>query len=205
MENGFLLREAKANALASLDIIGNKLMVQSGTEFIPIEIINAKEKLTKFAKKNNQKRHVVCAWKVGDVYTLKLEGEYPQMVNLSGNYLLIRVIDTFEAYGNVYPHCYLSVHQEQILPTSADEIATAKYLPADRDCSFRFLLTAVDERDYLKFDYLGSFPSITPPLNENVCPKHLLHLGRVPLPIDRIEEIACKRFSFFILGKELNV
>lgn len=182
-ENGGLTPEIERNAFKALESLG-------------IHPANTNTK-------KPRKKHVKCKWKVGDVYWLQIDSKYAHAAGLAGCHLLIRVVDLFKAYGDEYPHCYLSVHKKESAPSTREDVAEAEYIQADRDRTFRFLLTAQDEDEYSRFHYLGSFYDVDPPTNEFICPKELLKLGRVPLPLECFEELACRRYAALSLGKEL--
>ena len=203
MDHGCLQRKAKEKALQCLDLIGSRLMEESGEDQIPAEILKIKEKLTNYKGKRKPRKHIICDWKEGDVYAQKLEGQYAEKVGLTGCYLLLRTADLYSSYGDVEPLCYLSLHQKQSIPATIEDITDALYLQADFRSQFRFLVTTKDEAQYKKFFYVGNFHDITPPEKEVICPKELLSLYRVPLHLDNIEYITCARYSFYILGEEL--
>lgn len=140
-------------------------------------------------KKISQHKLYKCEWKIGDVFSYRLESDYAKEKGLFGRYLLIRKIDECTWWpGHIVPIVYISITNDEELPRNDGEIHQAQYIQstfARGKAEYRILLLSTSKRivPIKKLRFIGNFPDLIPPKNE-----YIIH--------DKVSTATCKWSNF---------
>ncbi len=196
-EYGVLLPEVRDKALHCIDSGGDlELWKGNFLDYILRKIVLFKLKYKLLspqppAKKRVGLRAYKCKWKIGDVYSYKLESEFSKEKGLYGRHLLIQKIDEdVGAGGCVIPIVYVKITEDDKLPSSFEEYDALEYVQIDiTPYEQRFFpidgrrpKEDIARKSKLKYevDDYGYLPQFRAELNNNtkkIIPQKLLYIG----------------------------
>lgn len=125
-------------------------------------------------KKISQHKLYKCEWKIGDVFSYRLESDYAKEKGLSNKYLLIR-----KAYedvwwpGHTVPIIYVQITKDEKIPTSKDEVSKLEYIQTSRSEGLpKYLTTMISTSKRViptkRLTFIGNYVDLPTPRDEYI-------------------------------------